>query len=253
MNSISEKINVYREFLTLRETESRHGLLAPYKWHKLPSPIPAQWIIYSQMLEEHSRDLSNSINEYLRYIVDLAAWNSVIEGKNEDETFYILLEFINPVATLAINMPYIIRSRFIYSISHLCHQANRVKLKKWIDDLPPDAEIYFEVADRHAVHWESYKNLKKALEKIDNKDYRVKTNEFRNKYIHRYSQYIEMGLSGFISRNVDVDGKVSYGLGSRPPLKIARLLPNLKEQHSSCLDSLEKYKFLIEEQISTIW
>lgn len=204
------------------------------------------------MLKEHSTELSNSLNELLRYITILTAWNEVIIGKNIDEKYEIIIEFVAPIAALAINLPYAIRSRFIYSVTHLSHQANRTKQKKWVDDLRIDREINFDTADKYSSYWKRYRELKLALEKIANKKFQSDTHNFRDKYNHRYSLKIEIGITEFVKRNVGDDGRVSYGIGFTKPLKIDKLLPVLKQQYSACFKAFAEYQRLVEEQISVI-
>ena len=63
--------------------------------------------------------------------------------ENEEEKIYLLLEFIEPLAIIALNLPYAIWNRFIFSLSHICHQANRIKFPNWKDNLPEDQFINF--------------------------------------------------------------------------------------------------------------
>jgi len=245
-------LNAYKQFLGNRATISPRGQLAPYGWYKLPSPLPSQWMAYSQMLSEHSRELANSINELLRYITNLEAWQGVIDGKDDDEKHKIIIEFVSPFATLAINMPYVIRSRFIYSVAHLCHQANKIKQTKWVDNLPLDDKIYFATADTYCALWKRYKKLKLALEKISNKKFQSDTRNFRHKYNHRYSPRIELGLTELVTRHVGDKSKVSYRFGHTKPLKINRLLLALTEQHANCLKAFGEYRELINEHILAI-
>ncbi len=245
-------IHAYKQFLNKKKAIKPCGPLAPYHWYKLQKPIPGQWMAYSLMLDEHSMELANSINELQRYITTLAAWKEVIDNKSDSEKFEIVIEFIDPITTLAINLPYVIRSRFINSVAHLCHQANQVNQKNWVDDLPIDNEIYFDVADKYASLWKSYKKLKFALEKISNKQYQSDTYDFRNKYNHRYSPKIEIGVTGLVRRNVRANGQVSYGLGYTKPIKIDQLLPVLSAQYLACLKAFEEYQKLVQEHISEI-
>lgn len=91
-----------------------------------------------------------------------------------------------------------------------------------------------------------------ALEKISNKNFQSDTYDFRNKYNHRYSPGIEVGLTGFVKRNVRDNGKVSYGFGYTKPLKIDQLLPALSGQYLACLQAFEEYQKLVQEHISEI-
>jgi hypothetical protein len=60
-----QMLDSYKQFLDNKATISPRGPRAPYGWYKLPDPLPSQWMAYSQMLSEHSRELANSINELL--------------------------------------------------------------------------------------------------------------------------------------------------------------------------------------------
>jgi len=247
-----QMLDAYKEFLNNRAAIKPCGPLVPYNWYKLPDPIPNKWMAYSLMLDEHAGEIANTINELQRYITSLKAWQNTIDRNEDKERFEIVIEFVSPLATVAINLPYVIRSRFIYSVTHLCHQANQIKKQNWVDDLPLDEEIYFDVADRYSSLWQSYNKLKLALEKISNKQFQSDTNNFRNKYNHRYSPKIEIGLTGLVTRNVRDGGKVSYGIGYTEPLKINKLVPALTCQYLNCLKAFKEYQKLIEEQISEI-
>lgn len=206
-------VNAYGQFLNNLKTVKPCGPPATYDWYKLPDEVPPGWVPYGLMLPEHCREISNSINELGRYVSSLEAWKLVLHKFNDDEKLEIVIEFVTPIAVLALNHPYVIHSRFIYSIAHLCHQANRVKDNNWIDDLPLDDEIYIDVADKYCRRWQSYRTLKLALEKISNKKFRSDTHDFRNKYIHRYSLGIEIGVTEFVKRNVASKGEGDFLLG----------------------------------------
>ena len=245
--------SILKKYIAEREKLEFDFPLAPYHWDSLNETLPFSLAAYSQFLKEHSSELSNSINEFQRYIVSLMAWEKVIHNLEGDEHFYAISEFITPIATLAITLPYVIRSRFIYSVAHLSHQATQVKLKKsWVDDLPIDDEIYFKEADKYGKPWKRYSKLKQSLENIANKSYIQSMRDFRNSYNHRYSPRIEIGITGLVKRNVNDDGKVSYGFGHIEPILLKDSIPLLKEQHAFCLKAYEKYKGLVNEQTNEI-
>jgi hypothetical protein len=244
-------LEAYEQFLLIRANISMQvtqDRIAPYDWYKLPDKLSPLWMAFTFMLDEHSRGISNSINEFLRYIDNLEAWGNIIKVKNDNEKFEIIIEFIAPITTLAINMPYVIRSRFIYSVVHLCHQSNFIKGITWESDIPIENEICFNVASKYCSKWINYGKLKKSLETIANNKYKIETKDFRNKYNHRYTLGIEFGKTEFIKRI----GKSRYALGHTDPLKIEELLPVLTGQHIKCLNALKEYKQLVEEQISAI-
>lgn len=243
----------YTKSVAIRRSVTAFGELAPYDWIKSPEQWPLEYMVYSQMLEEHSMELANSVNQLRGFIGKLSAWGDILADSGEDEiNRQIVKEFVDPLATVAINLPYVIRSRFIYSVAHLCHQANRVKLQDWKDNFPLDSEIYFEQADCHGQHWKSYGKLKLRLQRISNKKYVDETLDFRNKYNHRYSPRIEYGLTGLVVREVAQDGRVSYVFGQTEPLKVKHIVELLKDQHNECMKSFFEYQKLVRDQIGAV-
>jgi hypothetical protein len=244
----------YAKNVAIRKSNAAFGELAPYGWIESPKQWPFEYMAYSQMLEEHSMELANSVNQLRGFIGKLSAWGDVLAECEEDElNRQIVMEFVDPLATVAINLPYVIRSRFIYSVAHLCHQANRAKLQGWKDDFPLDSEIYFGEADRHGQHWKRYGKLKLKLQGISSKKYADETLDFRNKYNHRYSPRIEHGLTGLVVRQIGKDGRVSYVFGQTEPLKVKRIVELLKEQYHACMGSFVEYQKLVQDQISAVF
>lgn len=248
-------LDKYRLFFEKRKSLNIDIAIAPYDWYCLPNPIDAVWFPYSQMLDEHARELSNSLNEFNWYIVKLKVWSQILDdlGEYNGKKHQIVLEFVSPIATLAINLPYVIRSRFFYSTAHLCHQANRLKISSWKDDLPIDTEIYQEHMERYGKPWgKIFCKLQLALQKVSNKAYQNDTLDFRNKYNHRYSPRIEIGITDLVTRNVDKEGYVSYGFGGTQPLKLKTIIPLLENQHSALMNVLVSYQELVNGQIQSI-
>lgn len=231
------------------------GMVAPYAkydWLPLDNKLPFKWMVYSQFLDEHSRELANSINELNQYLGMLMAWQLALPSLDDEEKNQAIVQHVSPITTLALLMPYAIRSRFIYSIAHLSNQANRLKDDGWKDDIAIDRKIYFQEADRHGAFWKSYKKLKVSLEKVACKRYTAETMDFRNSFSHRYSPRIEIGITGIVTRIVSEDGRVSYGMGETQPLMINDLVPILKEQHGNALEAYDKYIDLVGEQATHI-
>lgn len=245
-------VDEFRRFLKIRDSLAPSGALAPYEWNSKHRWYGA-FLVYSEMLNEHARELANSLNEFGRHVRTLEAWaNRFSEIEDINLKFDLMLEFVEPVSIVAINLPYVIRSRFIYSTSHLCHQANKIRSDDWIDNFPLDKDVWFESADKSGATWKRYKKLKLSLEKIAGKDFGRMTSDFRNSYNHRYSARVEFGLSNIVNRLVDHNGKISYGIGQTEPLKLVIIVDQLKQQHSLAMAAFNCYQELIKEQIAEI-
>lgn len=204
---------------------------------------------YHLMFQEFSREITNSVNQLVSYTHRVKAWSVVLSDLSEQTTFEVLNEFIEPMATVALNLPYVLRSRFIFATAHLAHQANRAREgTAWEDNLPFDREIVSHTADKFGAKWQTYPQLKKSLEKISGKDYQETTSDFRNKYNHRFSPRVVIGHVGFVTRIEDATTKnISYGFGELAPLSLQRVASLLDDQCRYTHQALTAFKLLIKE------
>lgn len=60
----------------------------------------------------------------------LSAWRDVVNKLDDKGKFDVAIEFVEPLATIALNLPYVIRSRFIFATAHLSHQAGMAAMEK---------------------------------------------------------------------------------------------------------------------------
>ncbi len=226
----------------------------PYGWGALPRSLPLEWMPYAEMFREFSQELANILNDLTRYTHQLAAWRDVAGKLDDKRKLDVANEFVDPLATIALNLPYVIRSRFIFAAAHLCHQAGRTKvLKGWKDDLALDDEIYFAQAERVGGLWKTWSKLKTKLERIGDKTYQAKTMNFRNTYNHRFSPRIVVGQTNMVTRDVDAKSKqVSYGFGGTEPLTLTLVVGLLEEQCQHCYKAFEAFQKLVQEQEKAI-
>jgi hypothetical protein len=240
----------YRQYRSALNTIPFKGKLMPYRWGALPRTLPFEWMAYAEMFKEFSQELANTINDLSRYTHQLAAWREVVSNLDVDAKLSVAVEFVDPLATLALNLPYVIRSRFIFASAHLSHQASRAKAPaEWKDDLALDHEIFFEQAQTAAAPWKSWSKLKTKLERISDRTYQAKTRDFRNTYNHRFSPRIVVGQTNMVTRRVDLAAKrVSYGFGGLEPLTLELVVELLEEQCERCYKAFEAFQKLVKEQ-----
>jgi hypothetical protein len=245
---------VYGQYRKALNSISWDSAFAEYNWGNLPPTLGMSWLPYGQMFSEFSREIANAINQFVNYVHCLKAWAIAIEPLNTKQKLEVVIEFVEPIATLALNFPYAIRSRFIFAVAQLAHQANRaIEGAAWKDDLRLDDKINFQDSDLHAGRWPAYQNLKQCLETISASDYRDATAHFRNEYNHRFPTGIVVGITGLVTRHVDEKTKsVSYGFGGIAPLAIDDMIPPLSAQRDRCLKAFDAFKLLIREQEASI-
>lgn len=238
----------YRRFRDILGATASGARFADYKWGNLPVSLSPIWMPYALMFDEFSREIANSINQLVSYSHRLKAWSEVVREFDEQQKLEALNEFIEPIATTALNLPFVIRSRFIFAIAHLAHQAKRAtEGPAWKDDFPLDKEIGFGSADKYGGDWKSYVRLKRSLENISSKKYQEATNDFRNKYNHRFSPRVLVGFTGLVTRIVGKAGQVSYQFGEQPPLSLDVAAELLNQQCETCFDAFSRFKAFIAE------
>jgi hypothetical protein len=218
---------LYRRYRAAIRTTPLDGCFMPYEWTRLPNPLNPLWIPYASMLGEFAGELANTINDLTHGVQQLRAWAAVVPSLSDEQKLHACHEFIDALATLTVNLPYVVRSRFIFATAHLSHQANIVHDRSaWRDDLPLDRRIYFKEADARGKRWKSYSTLKQSLERLSGSAFRAATHEFRDTYNHRFSPRFVIGVTQMVRRRVEQpSGRVSYDLGGLEPLRLSTRSP----------------------------
>lgn len=247
-------IERYRQYRRVLKVTPVKGKSVEYNWGGLPNPLYVGWMAYSQMFDEFSRELANALNTLTRYTHQLTAWRDLLAGMEAQQQLDAAVEFIDPLATVAITLPYVIKSRFIFAAAHLCHQASRSKQgSAWKDEFPLDSEIWFETADQHGKGWKRYNTFKTRLERINAKDYQRDTHDFRHTYNHRFSPRVVIGVSQVVTRHVDKSsGRVSYGFGGTPALTLPHVVSLLEAQCQQCYLAFDAFQQLVREHETAI-
>lgn len=242
-------VDTYREFTQHLENVQSVGPTMPYGWIDLSDIQNADWMNYVQMLYEFAPEIANTINSFRRYIRDLQAWASVIRQLSIEEKLEITIAFVDPLATIAVNLVNVIQARFIFASAHLCHQANKAKdIRGWHDDLPADRNIGWKVAHNYGCNWDRYDDFKKAVKSIGDEAFNDATGDFRNSYNHRFSPRFVVGMTNLVCRYVDkATGAVSYGFGGREPHELQDIARLLIDQHARCSLAFAAFQALVRE------
>jgi len=247
-----KSILLYQKFRQAFEATPNSGRVMQYRWSILPNSLDGIWLPYSLMLDEFARELANVINAFTCYVHQLHAWSTVLAPMSVEEKQEAMREFVDVLATVAVNLPYIIRSRFIFATAHLCHQANRTR-GAWEDDLPLDKEIYFDTADRYGAGWSRYSRLKQRLEAVNSRAYQKATHDFRHTYNHRFSLRFAVGMTHSVTRTADEKtGQITYAIGGLPPLEMSVVADLLVQERDRCYLAFEAFQQLVHEHEEAI-
>lgn len=253
---LAAKFVEYRNLL--RETAPCTPFM-PYGWFQPPQTIRLdaefglQQMVYRDLVEEAARDLANGINHLIGITAKLEAWQKAMYGLDLQQKNEILHEFVQDLATMALLSPYTLKARFYFAVAHLSHQANVVRLRdEWTDDfstLPEDWAINEEWASKLTKSWRGWRALIRALNKVDDGNFKTRTEEFRSKHTHRFTPRIELGITQMVKRErIPDQSRPRYGIGGSLPLTLDMLIPALNEQCICLGECYSAFEKLVEEQ-----
>lgn len=247
-------VDLYRQYREALETTLHEAQPVGYNWGALPNSLDVAWLAYREMFNEFSREFANSLNDLNNYSLRLKAWNTVIAPMADKQKLDATHEFIDPIATIGLNLPYVIRSRFIFAAAHLSHQANRSREgASWRDEFPLDKEVYFDAADKFGATWRTYTTFKQCVEKFGNKEYQTATHDFRNAYNHRFSARFVIGITKIVTREADPQAKsVQYSYGGMPALNLEFVTGLMDKQYQLGSEAFLAFQALVREHEASI-
>lgn len=247
-------VDLYRRFSEARPATDRVGRIMPYRWTGMPERLAGVWMVFSSMLDDFAREIANAMNAFTINVRRLHAWGAVLDKLNEDEHAEAIHEFLEPIATLCLLTPYVVRSRLIFATAHLCHQVNLFRETGWSESsLPMDDEIWMDSADRQGAPWRRYNRLKTRIEAIGGQRLRKATADFRNAFTHRFSPRVETGITNFATRHFDpTTGHACYALGGTEPLGVKDLTVLLDAELERCYSAFAAFQALVMEQVAFV-
>lgn len=246
-------VQLYTQFRRQLDATPTGGRWMRYGWWTLPDPLGAIWMAYSQMLGEYAAELANIINDLTHHVHRLRAWSGVIATLSDNEKLEATHEFIDMLGTVALGLPYTIKSRFAFAAAHLCHQANMAKdLKGWKDEFPDKRALYLNDIEPFCRGWKAYRSFKLKVEPIAGKAFNEESDDFRNAYNHRFSSRFVLGMTNLVERKVRTAGAVQYEFGGNAALDLAEIADLLEKERDQCYLAFEEFQKLIAEQIAAI-
>jgi len=246
-------IDAYTRFRRAHEGDCEQRNLAPYNQVSFPTKIPMHLAMFRDMAREFLRELANELNRFDRHIQQLSIWSDIYPSYDVDEQMSLMMEFIEPLATIAFGQPATLRGRFIYCMSHTSHQANLFAVESWNESrLPRDEAIKFKDMRNCSDYWSQFQNFMMAFRDLDDEAWKDSSKGFRNKYHHRIPPRFEVGHTQFVTREFESAGKVSYGFGFCEPLPLKDYIGLLRGQHSVAMSCFDSYSNMLREQWAAI-
>jgi hypothetical protein len=202
------------------------------------------------LASEHIITVTNTVNRFCYDLHSLIYWSKVFESASEDEKLMALLEFVTPISTQCLSAPYLTKQTIVKSICKISHQTNRLCTECWTEQsLKPDQRLNFDEAKKLAQHFNAWRETHDALSTLNDHEFVVASDDYRNKFQHGFPRRIEYGHSMVVER---ASGGSTYTIIDAPPLYIANLVSILVKQYKAAVMCHEAYINLMREQ-HKIW
>ncbi len=233
-----------------------------------------KWRFTSEdLVADHLRELSNSLNMWGARIVDLQSWSKILPEYDEDTQWAIRSAMVEIVSAYCLQQPYSLRERFVGSVTQILHQSNLNVHSFYKDELSHDKKNrYLNNREKMAAlekvgeGWSAYPSFKEALLCLNDGDFIAAVKDYRNLANHAVAPHLEWGHGISVNRRLEYvddlieleDGtldiktdfsrkRVVYGFGGSPPLTLEQVISAVVRQHGIAHKTLEKLSELMQE------
>jgi len=251
-SAASEKLtDLYMRYRAVLDAASPSGRTMPYRWWARPERLSGLWLPWDQMLEEYARELANMINALTDHVRRLRAWHVVVEPLSDIDKLAATHEFIDMLGTFALSTPYALKGKFAVAAGRLSHQANLAKDIGRAENFPT-GNLYPHDIEPFGRGWTTFRPFMLALEPLGGKAFRQASANFRHAWTHDFSPNFVIGVSSAVTRAVEADGKVRYGLGERDAFSLNAVADILEIEREHAYRAFEGFRALVDEQLAAI-
>ena len=245
-------LGLYRDFQQVRRPLNHLYPMIGYDGSFLGGRYNPVSLVAVLMAQNQPLSITHNINRFGNELRSLLAWAKVFETITEAERISALYEFAYPTASQCMSMPYSIKQALIKSVCQISHQTNRFLDSNWNEKALPEKPNFHD-ARRLASRFEAWTALSTALEALDDKAFRLASDDYRNQANHGFPPRIEYGYTPVIRRDApsSVPGSF-YQLYDLPPFRLNDLIPLLEPQYDAAIRCYDRYVNLIKEQHS-VW
>lgn len=278
----------------LREVYERAYALFLYKLEVAPTPehFPLSYALCEEAKETCwpsmqfaglmvSGDLSetiNQINAWREWLMHLSIWTEVIDQLDGDDAWTIQHSYVDPLAHICLTLPSAVRDRFGHVATNSIHQANLNIVSGYKDQLVQDAQPYplgrkrtEEQLGTLGKHWPAATAFLESLQKLDAKEFREATRNYRNLASHAIAPRFRLGITNFVVRGMtplmeklhQPDGGyflephptrkvVSYGFGGTDALDLAKVYVLSLQEFEKAVEVFARYNKLLEAVLAAL-
>lgn len=215
--------------------------------------MPAMTLMmYHQAVADTLRELSNSTNDFRRWINMLAAWAPIYDACDQEEKLSLLCNHISPFSALALGAPQALRGRMLFAAATACGHAN-YQLSPTISPLQWNGSRHLTmlIASRIGQPWVNWRRLAPILGELGHGSIAEETDDYRNQREHGHPRNVGMGLTAFVSVTDHAEGR-TLGLGSKDAIPLATVIGVAVEQHALVVRAYEALCDLVLEQFEAL-
>lgn len=229
------------------------------------------------MVDGELRESINDLNSWQKALDTLELWSGILADYNEEESWALRHEFVEPVVYFCMHQPSSTRDRLTQVATNGIHQANLNLLDGYKDVLKQDNGKFLsrkriESQLSHiAGHWTGGHRLLASLQSLDSKRYRQQTFNYRNRASHFIAPRLEFGEVEFVTRSIEpheemvlqadgsyrfkqVPGKmdISYSFGGIGPLTLKEIIEANSREYELAAIALDAYSDLLREVLAAM-
>lgn len=259
---------------------SEHYL--PYDFEQIDQH---RWSLFgAEMVRDELRELTNLLNGWLDALRRWKAWNSVIAGYEEEDTWELRREFLEALAHQCLLLPSAMRDTFTFVATNSMHQVRLAQDASYRDHIDGDPTTHDE-KPRHLTRRQKEQRLLKLLApwpdtathfvslicSLDTHEYRSATSDYRNRTSHAIGPRLGIGMTRAVVRSVkpateliqQPNGSyemvriprrmsVGYGWGGTLPLDMEEACTVNLEQYRRARACYECYRGLLSDGMEGI-
>lgn len=235
------------------------------------------------IVTDELRELTNGLNQWRGALRRWHAWNQVLSTRDEELSWAIQWEFVEPLVHQCLFNPSAVRDRFVGVATNALHQVQLSSVPAYEDRLLGDPSAPGERATypsrrqkegqlrRFTRRWPEGTAFMASLSALDDDTNRRATADFRNRASHGIAPRFSVGYTHTVSRSVTqamrpqeqedgrlleepIPGRLSvwYGYGGLAPLSLSDLWTTNCSQFRTAEACFAAYISLMNAAISTM-
>ncbi|HVU07070.1 MAG TPA: hypothetical protein VHG89_00845 [Verrucomicrobiae bacterium] len=195
------------------------------------------------LFELSTMHLVGQINEFYSDIIKLMVWEKILaEYENESQKLHLIVEFIEPLVTSCLTVPYALKNQIIFAGTQIAILLEKNVAMK----IPENHEIKFSAFKKWAGTWPEFTTVEIALTKLSEKEF---NSYFRHRFTHQMPPRIEIGLTA--NYRFSREGKfLKIQGGNEPPLPLSKAIELSLEQHKICIETFKAFWTMLKTKLA---